>query len=131
MVTVPVHVPAGRFATLTATVIVAGVVPLAGLALRNPGQLEALLAAVKLTGPPVLVTWNVWLAGPVAAPICELNARVGADTAMVCAAVTVRVTGTVIGLLAAPATAMVTVPLYVPCDSVAPFTEMVNWPGAV
>jgi hypothetical protein len=90
--------------------MVPGVDPLTGEALSQVAEL--VVVAVKLKAAPLLLTAMLWAAGAVP-PVCAVNDRVVGLTTRLgrAAAVTVNVTVTVRGLLAAPVLATETVPV--------------------
>ena len=108
IVIVPLYVPAVRLAVFTLTVTVLGAEPEAGLRVNH--------AALSLTDqlmvpPPVFVMLSVWLAG-FKAPCVPVKVKlVGFSPIVSGAAVTVRVTGTVCGVLVAPVALRVMMPL--------------------
>jgi hypothetical protein len=92
----------------TDTVVVEGAVPDVGLTLSH----VALSLAVQFSvPPPVLVMFKDWFAG--LAPPAAVKLKLVGLTPIVgeAAALTVNVTGTVTGVLVAPAALIVTVPL--------------------
>ena len=77
---------------------------------------------------PLLLTATVWAIGA-APPLWAENDRLTGLTVMVgTGAVTVRVTGTVLGLFDVPEAVIVTLPLYVPAARPAGFTETLTLP---
>src|SRR5207249_3509858 len=109
-VIVVLYSPAARRAFVLLIVVEPGALPEAGLRVSH--------VAVSLTDqprepPPVLVRLSVWLAGfkapctPVKVKLTGLRPMVGGTGA----AVTVKVTGTVCGVLVAPVAVTVIVPL--------------------
>jgi len=125
-------VPAARPVGLTETLMEPGVVPLAGVAVSHAPPVVVVLVVVKLRAAPLLLVETLCAAGA-APPACAVNVsvvglrvRFGRP-----AAVTVKVTATVRGLLAAPALATETVPEYVPAARPVGLTETLMEPGVV
>jgi hypothetical protein len=126
IVTDAVYVPAASPVGFTPTVRVAGVVPLVGVTVN---QLPPAAVAVNAIGE--LPDNAIVCAGAGAPPLwCVYVSEVGL-TPIVGALLTVRVTGTVCGLLLAPGAVIATLPLYVPAASPVGFTPTVRVVGVV
>ena len=97
---------------MTETLIEPGVVPEAGDAVSHDPPLVVVLVVVKLRAAPLLLVDTLCAAGA-APPACAVKDRVVGLSVRLGrpAAVTVNVTATVRGLLAAPALATETVPV--------------------
>ena len=104
--------PAARPVGFTETLIAPGVVLLAGVAVSHEPPLVVVLVVVKLRAAPLLLVDTLCAAGA-DPPACAVNDRVVGLSVRLgsAAAVTVNVTATVCGLLAAPALATETVPV--------------------
>jgi len=103
--------PAARPVGLTETLMEPGVVPEAGVAVSQDPPVVVVLVVVKLRAAPLLLVETLCAAGA-APPDCAVKVSVvGLRVRLTGAAVTVKVTLTVCGLLAAPALATETVPV--------------------
>lgn len=96
----------------TVTLIAPGVVPLAGEAESHAPPLVVVLVVVKLKAAPLLLVETLCAAGADPPACAENNNVIGLSVRFgSAAAVTVKVTATVCGVLAAPALATETVPV--------------------
>lgn len=121
IVIVALYVPADIPAVLTLTVMGSVSVVVVPDAVFNVNQDALWLAVQARVPPPGFVTLTVCAAG-LAAPWVAVNERLVGLSLIVGAALTVRVTGTVCGVLVAPVAEIVMVPLYVPAARPLMFT---------
>jgi hypothetical protein len=126
IVTEPLNVPIASPVAFTATCTVAGVVPLAGVAVSQLPVLLVVVATVKFNGPGVPVTGTFAVRLEVL-PKAAVNVS-GVVFAEIPPVVTCRVTGIIRGLLLAKFWLTITLPWYVPGVRPEPFTDTVAVP---
>jgi hypothetical protein len=124
----PEYVPGERPAGDTDTLRLAGVAPAVGLTDSQLPPMVVVAVTLKLKAAPVLCTNSAWAAGweP---PVWYPNASAELVTTSAGAAVTVKVTATVEGLLLAPDDVTVIAPEYVPGDNPLGTTEAMSDAG--